>query len=239
MQATMNTNALAPSPRLQFARRGYMVRSEKRRRPSSQKSSDQGSRRPPRKRRPRAGFFYKFFMTLLLLTLWPFGLIMLWSQRLRWGGLTKFFTSVVTLMACILLIGSVLTLETNNPQFTAVQSRINGFLDVAADSMIDFGTQVGARVERSMEAVDELTLLYQEHSLIQLADAIDSGVEFAQGVRGSVEAFFSGAAGDEPAADADDPSRLLKLEKVAAQGHLRDVGEKGVKLCEREFAALV
>lgn len=197
MQATMNTNALAPSLRLQFARRGYMVRSEKRRRPSPNPSSNPGNRqRPPRKRRPRAGFFYKFFMVILLLTLWPFGLLMLWSRRLRWGTLTKIFTMIVTLMAAILLIGTALTLDIQHPQLKAAQSSINVFLDAAADSLVDFSAQLGKRVERSLESLDELNLQYRRQSLIQMADTIDRGVEIAQGVRESL-----GIGADNPDAE--------------------------------------
>lgn len=184
MQATMNPNALAPFPRLQFARRGYMVRSEKRRRPNPQPSSDSGKKqRPPRKRRPRAGFFYKFFMVILLLTLWPFGLLMLWSRRLRWGTLTKIFTMIVTLMAAILLIGTALTLEIDHPQLKAAQSSVNVFLDAAADSLVDFSARLGERVDRSLQSLDELNFLYRQQGLTQVADAIDRGVEIAQGVR--------------------------------------------------------
>ena len=214
MQATMNSSALTPSLRLQFARRGYMVRSEKRRRPESQQSSGQGSNRPPRKRRPRAGFFYKLLMGILLLTLWPFGLIMLWNRRLRWGALTKAFTSIITLMACILLVGTALTVQIDHPTFRAAQEKVNGALDVAADSLIDFGVRIGERAEDSMAVLRELNLLYGQKGLNQIADVIDRGVEIAQDLRERADGLFAGStdatepdvdAGETPAPAESDP----------------------------------
>ena len=203
MQATMNSNALAPSLRLQFARRGYMVRSEKRRRPSGTSGSGHSGGKPPRRRRTRAGFFYKLLTILLLLILWPVGLIPLWKRKLRWSGLTKVFTSVITLMACILLIGSALTVKTDNATVTAVQNSVNGFLDVAADSVVDFSVTLGGRVQKSLEALDELNFLYRRDAMLFMADAIDNGVEIAQDFKADVGALFS-ASDDEPE-DAEAP----------------------------------
>ena len=191
MQATMNSNALAPSPRLQFARRGYMVRSEKRRRPDPQRGPEQGGGRPPRKRRNSAGFFYKLLTVLLLLVLWPIGLILLWRRKLRWSVLTKVFTTVISLMACILLIGSALTVQIDNPRFTAAQKTVNGFLGEAADAVVDFSITLGRRVDLSLEAVDQLNFLYREQSLTRMADFIDQGVALAQVARENVSEFVA------------------------------------------------
>ena len=178
-----------------------MVRSEKRRRPEPQRPVGQGHGRPPKKRRPRAGFFYKLIMVILLLTLWPFGLIMLWNRRLRWGGLTKFFTTIITLMACILLIGTALTVKTSNPGFTAAQEKVNGVLDAAADSLVDFSVRLGERVELSLEALEELNTLYQQHSLLQTADAIDQGVEIAQNLKARASELFAGLTSNSDPSD--------------------------------------
>ena len=210
MQTTMNSNAFAPSLRLQFARRGYMVRSEKRQRPEPQRSAGQGDGRPPRKRRPRAGFFYKLFMAILLLILWPIGLIMLWNRRLRWNVLTKLFTMVITLMACILLIGTALTVKTSNPTLSAAQDKVNHVLDSAADGLVDFSVHLGERVELSLEALDELSALYQQQSLLQTADAIDQGVEIAQSLRERASGFIAGLSSNP--ADAPDATPEPELE---------------------------
>ena len=188
----MNSNTLALSPRFQFARRSYMVRSEKRRRPNPQHGSEQSGGRPPRKRRPRAGFFYKLLTILLLLVLWPIGMILLWRRKLRWSALTKVFTTIITLMACILLIGTALTVRTDNPYLTAAQDSVTGFLDAAADSVVDLSMTLGERVQLSLEALDQLNLLYREQNLTMMADAIDRGVALAQEVRGNVSEFVAG-----------------------------------------------
>ena len=61
-------------------------------------------------------------MLILLLTIWPFGLLMLWQRKVRWSAVTKLLTSLVTLAACIILIGFALTVNTNNPRYTAASS---------------------------------------------------------------------------------------------------------------------
>ena len=228
MQAMMNSNAFAPTPRLQFARRGYMVRSEKRRRPEPKRPSAEGSGRPPRGRRPRAGFFYKLFMVILLLTLWPIGLIMLWNRRLRWGTLTKLFTTVITLMACILLIGTALTVRTTNPTLSAAQDKVNGVLDTAADGLVDFSIHMGERVQLSLESLDELNALYQQQSLLQAADVIDRGVEIAQNLRERAgELFASSDSGDATEATPEpeleiDPENVPDLETDAEDSDAED-----------------
>lgn len=204
MQATLNSTAFAP--RMQFARRGTMVRSEKRRRPDPQRSYDGGGydRRPPRRRKPRAGFFYKLLMVILLLTLWPIGLILLWRRKLDWSILAKLFTSVITLMACILLIGFALTVETGNPTYTAVQDSVNGFLDSAADSLIDFSVSMGERANLSLEAVNDIRSVYEKQSLTQTADAIDWGVALATNVREKVGSFLESISGSPEATPVPD-----------------------------------
>ena len=190
MQATMNSNAFAPSLHLQFARRGYMVRSEKRPRPGSHLSGDQGGRRPPRRRRPKAGFFYKLLTVLLLLVLWPIGLILLWRRKLRWSGLTKLFVTIITLVACAMLFGTALTIETNNPTFNAAQNRVNVALDTATDAVVDFSVRLGERVQLSLDALEQLNAMQNSAARNQLADTIDQGLELAQNVRASVESLL-------------------------------------------------
>ena len=139
MQAVFNSSMEFPFARLMnFAGRDYMMRSEKRRR-SGGSSAPNGApkKRPPRRRRKRAGFFYKLIMMILLLVLWPFGLLMLWQRKVRWGAGTKLLTSVVTLGASIVLIGFALTVNTGNADYTAMQDKANNYLDIAADALIE------------------------------------------------------------------------------------------------------
>ena len=168
-----------------------MMRSEKRARPSVQRSPEACGGRPPRRRRTGAGIPYKILTVLLLLVLWPIGLFLLWNRRLRWSGLTKLFTSIITLMACILLIGFALTVETHNPQFTAIQNRANSALDSAADAVIDFSVDMGERASTSLDALDDIRFAYRSESLNRAADAIEWSVNLAQSAKDHVTGFFA------------------------------------------------
>ncbi len=139
MQAVFNNSMDFTGARLlNFAGgRDYMMRSEKRSRSGGSPSGAPKKRPPKKRRRRRAGFFYKLIMMLLLLVLWPFGLLMLWQRKVRWGAGTKLLTSVVTLGASIVLIGFALTVNTGNADYTAMQDKANNYLDIAADALIE------------------------------------------------------------------------------------------------------
>lgn len=158
MQAVFNSSMEFPFARLMnFAGRDYMMRSEKRSRSGGSAPSGAPKKRPPRKRRRRrAGFFYKLIMMLLLLVLWPFGLLMLWQRKVRWGAGTKLLTSVVTLGASIVLIGFALTVNTGNADYTALQDKANNYLDIAADALIEASD---VAVEKGSMVLDNATEL--------------------------------------------------------------------------------
>lgn len=157
MQAVFNSTNEFPFARLMnFAGRDYMMRSEKRRRSSGSAPSGAPKKRPPRRRRKRAGFFYKLIMMILLLVLWPFGLLMLWQRKVRWGAGTKLLTSVVTLGASIVLIGFALTVNTGNADYTALQDKANNYLDVAADALIEASD---VAIEKGSMVLDNATEL--------------------------------------------------------------------------------
>lgn len=192
MQAVHTTpTAFDPASRLHgFARgRDYMMRSEKRPGHGPAAGNNSGSR-PPKRRRKRAGFFYKLLTLLLLLTVWPLGLLLLWRRRLRWGALTKLLTSIVTLAACIILIGFALTVNTGNPQYTAVQDKVNGYLDAAADWVVQTSAVVADRAELVYEDAVNLGDALWEKAKPELANAIDSGLILTHRARTGVEALI-------------------------------------------------
>ena len=192
MQAVLITpTAFDPASRLHgFARgRDYMMRSEKR--PGHGPSAgNSGGKRPPKRRRRRAGFFYKLFTLLLLLTIWPVGLLLLWRRRLRWGALTKLLTSIVTLAACIILVGFALTVNTGNARYTAVQDKVNGFLDTAADWVVEVSGVVADRAEQVYEDAGVLGSALWEKAKPEIANAIDSGIVLTQRAKTGVDALI-------------------------------------------------
>ena len=165
--------------------RNYMMRSEKR--GSTVPSPPvKEAHRKGRPRRKGAGFVYKFFMMLLLLLLWPFGLLMLWHRKVDWSGAIKLLVSIVTLAACILIFGFALTVNTGNEQYTRIQDAVNSGLDAAANWLVDAGQTVGEKSAVVWDGVTNLADAARKKTIEALPDALDQGVEIA----GQVKATF-------------------------------------------------
>ena len=209
MQAVLNNPSALNHFRFAGGR-NYMMRSEKRSGSGPAHHSPASGGRPPRRRRRRAGFFYKLFMLLLLLTVWPLGLLMLWRRKVRWGIPTKLLTSVVTLAACIILIGFALTVNTGNAQYTAVQDSVNSFLDAAADTLIETGGIVADHATEMVEGMEDMADALWESNKIHLANGIDVGVSLTQRAKNDVlELIEKVKTTPEPTAEATDaPSPL-------------------------------
>ena len=206
MQAVLTApTAFDPASRLHsFARgRDYMMRSEKRQHHGPSAGKPEGNR-PPKRRRKRAGFFYKLLTLILLLTIWPVGLLLLWRRRLRWGALTKLLTSIVTLAACVILIGFALTVNTGNAQYTAIQDKVNSYLDAAADWTVNAAAVVADHAEQVYDSASNLGEALWEYAKPEIANAIDDGLILTHrvrvGVEGLIERFHGEPAETQPAA---------------------------------------
>ena len=186
MQAVIN-----PSPAqglMHFFGRNYMMRSEKRSgmTPQNHAAPSGNGKRPPKRRRRRAGFFYKIATMLLLIVLWPVGLLLLWRRKLRWNISTKLMVCIVTLVACIVLYGFALTVDTGNPKYAAVQDSINTSLDSAADWLNGAGAFIGEKAGSVHSGIANFAdALWQSHRS-DIADLIDEGVRLADQVREGV-----------------------------------------------------
>ena len=190
MQAVFDLPLGSKPTLMQFAGgRNYMMRSEKRR--SSNVPTGSSGKRPRRRpRRRRAGFFYKLLTILLLVVLWPVGLLLLWRRKLRWGVGTKLLASVVTLITCIILVGFALTVQTDNPKYTAIQDSVNSFLDEAADALIETsGVVADKAVEIGGNIADFGDALWKKGSVL-LADGIDAGVNLADSIKADIKGML-------------------------------------------------
>lgn len=103
--------------------RDYMMRSEKR-------PGRQGAAPPPRRRRkkPTRHPVYALITILLLVTLYPAGLVLLWVRKLRWRSATKLTLSLVTGVAFFALAAFALNAPVDNPLLMDVQARAKGQL---------------------------------------------------------------------------------------------------------------
>lgn len=192
MQAVINSaEAFGADFRMHFAGgRDYMMRSEKRAGMRTPSAGNSGNK-PPKKRRKRAGFFYKLFTLVLLLILWPVGLLMLWRKKLRWGAGVKLLTSFVTLVACIVLIGFALTVDTGNARYSAFQNSVNDFLDEAADSLVFAWNEVENQAAMVSAGVQDLSEAVWLNVREELADGIDAGVVIGESIREKAALLFA------------------------------------------------
>ena len=203
------SSVLSPTARLQrfTGGRKYMQRSQKRAsvpRPTpAPQRAPEPEKKPPRRKRRRAGFFYKLLTFLLLLTLWPAGLALLWRRKIRWRSGAKLLASVVSLAACILLLGFALTVDTGNAGYAAVQDSVNSYLDAAAEAIIAFGNQMGERMAVAYEDAGDFGSALWRKARTALADGIDAGVDFAAGVREKLDAKLAASPASDKEAETE------------------------------------
>jgi hypothetical protein len=114
------------------ADRQYMMRSEKRPgyRPQPGNFGGPGGR----KRRPR-NVLYAIGTILLLIVLWPVGLIPLWVRRLRWRSFVKATVTVATGVAFLTGLAFVLTVDTQNDMITMAQKSVQGSMTYISEQM--------------------------------------------------------------------------------------------------------
>lgn len=122
----------------------YMLRSEKRQ--SGYRS------KPPKRGNPFGRFLYALLTLVVLVVLWPVGLVMLWSPRLRWTGVSKLLTSIVTALIFFLFIAYLLTMPIENPEAYAFQQRARrGFVVIQEKTTLWVGECADAVGEKMAE----------------------------------------------------------------------------------------
>jgi len=155
----------------------YMMRSEKR--PGY--GAYYGKKR--NRRRRRRNIAYSIFTLLLLVLLWPIGLIFLWRRRLYWPGIVKLFVSIITLAACFFLFSAALEIDTGNEKITSVQSSVSAWLDTAREDVLVF---IDEAVDRSGEIPENAGAFASsawENVRHNLADGMDFLLESSQSLK--------------------------------------------------------
>ena len=82
-----------------------------------------------RDREPGKGVLYVLLTLILLVFVYPVGLFMLWSRRIRWNGATKMILTVITGIAFCLLVILALHFRTENPRIRRAQDAVRGGLE--------------------------------------------------------------------------------------------------------------
>ena len=98
----------------------YMMRSEKRPGQTAPRPVSRKSRR--RKREKHVG--YAIVTLLLLLVLFPIGLILLWVPKLKWRGGTKLLVTIATAPVFFILMAFALTAPSDDPMVVNAQARV-------------------------------------------------------------------------------------------------------------------
>lgn len=171
-----------------FARRekSYMMRSERR---SSYNRSPRGRR--PKGPRRRRGYFYGVFALIVSIIVWPVGMLLLWTRKLRWGGGVKLLASLLTLVLCVCWIGWALTVQTDDWRITSTQDKVNAFL---ADSADVVATKVSG-VAHNISAASVDAYAYARG---KLSDGILAGVSLAGEAKDWVAEAFAGGSTAAP-----------------------------------------
>lgn len=117
--------------------RDYMMRSEKR---PGYRPSPHGSHapKPPQKKRRyrrKQSLPYVFFTFLLLIVLFPVGLIMLWTRTIRWTVSTKLSLTAGFAVVFVLLASFALTVKVDDPRVSMAQEKTRYALGVAGDAI--------------------------------------------------------------------------------------------------------
>lgn len=205
MQMTMD-QTIRPGLAHAFALRrgsGYVMRSEKR--PAYGGSSpNRGGRKP---KRPRAGILYILFTILISIIIWPVGLVMLWSRRVRMQAGTKLLISLLTLCVSVFLIVFALTVHVDNPRFTEFQDKANDWLNRAAADIAVAGDAAYKKTSETWGVMTEFADNALQPALNTLADGIDRGVALTGQARAFVESKLkpADAPTDAPPAESAEP----------------------------------
>ena len=183
MQMTMEQTA-RPGFLLAFASRrgsGYVLRSEKRPGYGGGGSPNRGGRGP--RKPPRAGILYILLTLLISIIIWPVGLVMLWSRKVRMQAGTKLLISLLTLCVSVFLIVFTLTVPVDNPKFTAFQDKANDWLNRAAANVAVAGDAAYKKGVETWGVMSEFSNNAISPVANSIADGIDRGVALASAVR--------------------------------------------------------
>ncbi|MEG1516590.1 MAG: hypothetical protein RSD95_17010, partial [Clostridia bacterium] len=159
-----------------FARGGdqdYMMRSEKR---PGQRPSGEGL--PPRRRRrkPQHHVLYACLTLLLLITLYPIGLILLWVRKLRWSVGAKLLVSLVTGVIFFVWMAFALTTPVDNPTVARWQQKTRSGLSYVVD-VSRGAVNNGDRVKENLVVNTPKTLSLVRQLAVDTAKAVVPAVQ--------------------------------------------------------------
>lgn len=108
-------------------KKDFLERSEKR------SPYDDASMQPKKTDRdgdgPKPGALYVILTLILLAFVYPVGLVMLWSRKIRWNGAAKLILTVVSGLVFCMLVIMALNYKTENPRIRQAQNTVRGGLE--------------------------------------------------------------------------------------------------------------
>ncbi len=199
MQMTFD-QAIKPGFLQAFAFRrnsGYVMRSEKRPGYGGSAGGGRNNRRKPR--RPKAGILYILLTFLILLVVWPVGIVMLWRRKVRMTAGTKLLISLLTLCVSVFLIVFALTIHVDNPKYTEFQDKANDWLNRAAADVAVAGDAAYKKGVETWDVMTDCADLAAKPVMNNLADGIDKAVELTGGLRDKLRGTPDATPSPEPA----------------------------------------
>lgn len=158
----------------------YMMRAE--RRPGGYGSSNMKKKK---KRPKKKNILYAIFTLLLLMVLWPVGMIMLWVPKLRWGGFVKLLVSIVTLFVFVTLLSFALNAPIEDERVQAIQAKGLEIMEVVET----YGTQaMDAVLDGSEVAIDSIAKSWK----LGLPVVHEKAIEAAEWVNDMAEKAWGG-----------------------------------------------
>ena len=164
-------------------RSGYMMRSEKRPGYNGTGGNNRG-RRPGR--RKKAGIPYILLTLLVSVILWPVGMVMLWRRKVRMQAGSKLLISMLTLCLSVFLIVFALTVQVDNPRYTAFQDKANDFLSKAETEIAVAGDAAYKKSGETFAVMSDFADGASGYVLNLMADGLDQGVALAGQARDKV-----------------------------------------------------
>lgn len=190
MQAALNAPGIRLPMLLKRADRQYMMRSEKR--PTYRPTPGSGMNGNGRRRRPkRVG--YAILTVILLILVWPIGLIPLWARKLRWRSLVKAAVTLITGAIFLMGISWLLTMPTQNDTILSVQANVRNSMTAIAES-VDYAANHTENFRTNYQRISAGTLSLARKAALSTVPLAKRNMDafFAQG--GKLAAVAAGGA---------------------------------------------
>jgi len=123
---------------------------------------------------PKRSVGYQILTIVLLVLLWPVGLVLLWRRRLTWHSAVKLLATLLSLILLFLMLGAALWYPFEDERIRAVQDTVSEAIDQATDRCVGFFAGMGENLRLVVENGPQIGAAAGDYALGHLLDAIAS-----------------------------------------------------------------